>query len=97
MQVSFAAIVSVCPVAAKPPSRKTPGCLSVILLGTPQYLMALNQSIVAHGLYGRRRTIPTLGFAVDDTEAFEAALKRRFADWKREESAAVRSRSKGRY
>ncbi len=86
VQVPFAAIASVRPVTAKPPSRKTPGYLSAILLGTPQYLIALNQPIVAHGLYGRRRTITTLGFAVDDTASFEAALKRRFADWKHEES-----------
>ncbi len=97
VQAPFAAIASVRPEAAKPPSHKTPGYLSSILPGTPQYLIALNPPIVAHGLYGRRRTITTLGLAVDDTASFEAALKRRFADWKHEQSSAVRSMSKGRY
>ena len=85
VQVPFAAIAWVRPVEAKPLSRKTSGYLNAILLGTPQYLISLNHPIVAHGLYGMRRTITTLGLAVDDPSSFEAALKRRFADWKHEE------------
>ena len=85
MQVPFGAIAWVRPVQAKPPSRKTPGYLNAILLGTPQYLIAFKKPIVAHGLYGMRRTITTLGLAVDDPASFETALERRFADWKHEE------------
>ncbi len=85
MQVPFAAIVWVRPVEAKPPSCKTPGYLGALLMGTSQYLIALNHPIVAHGLYGMRRTITTLGLAVDDPASFETALKRRFADWKQDE------------
>lgn len=83
-RVPFAAIASVRPIDAKPPPRKTPGYLSALLLGTPQYLIALKQPIVAHGLYGMRKTTTSIGLAVDDPAAFEAALKHRFADWKQE-------------
>ena len=81
-RVPFAAIASVRPVEGTPPGRKTPGYLEALLLGKPHYLIALNEPIVAQGLYGMRKTITTLGFTVDDAEAFETALKHRFEDWK---------------
>ena len=81
-RVPFAAIEAVRPVEGRAPSRKTPGYLEALLLGKPQYLITLNTDIVAQGLYGMRKTITTLGLAVDDTETFEAALKQRFDDWK---------------
>ena len=82
VRLPFAAIASVRPVERQAPSRKTPGYLEAVLLGKPQYLIMLNTDIVAQGLYGMRKTITALGLAVDDTEAFEAALKQRFDDWK---------------
>ncbi len=91
VQVPLAALASVRPVEAQPPSRKTPGYLKALLLGTPPYLIALNHPIVAHGLYGRRKTITMIGLAVDDTVSFEAALKHRFAAWKQDEGLTVRS------
>jgi len=91
VQVPFVALASVRPVEAQPPSRKTPGYLGALLLGTLPYLIALNHPIVAHGLYGRRKTITTLGLAVDDTATFEAALKHRLAEGKQDESSTVRS------
>jgi len=91
VQVPFVAIASVRPVEAQPPSRKTPGYLKALLLGIPPYLIALNHPIVAHGLYGRRKTITMIGLAVDDTVSFEAALKHRFAAWKQDEGLTVRS------
>ncbi len=81
-RVPFASIASVRPIEGKPPARKTPGYLEALLLGKPRYLIALNEPIVAQGLYGIRKTITTLGLAVDNTEAFETALKHRFEDWK---------------
>ena len=93
VQVPFVAIASVRPVEAQPPSRKTPGYLKALLLGIPPYLIALNHPIVAHGLYGRRKTITMIGLAVDDTVSFEAALKHRFAAWKQDEGSTVRSLS----
>ncbi len=81
-RVPFAAIASVRPVEGKPPARKTPGYLEAILLGKPHYVIALNEPIVAQGLYGMRKTITTLGLAVDDAEAFETALKHHFDAWK---------------
>ncbi len=91
VQVLFAALASVRPVEARPPSRKTPGYLKALLMGTPPYLIALNHPIVAHSLYGRRKTITTLGLAVDDTTTFEAARKHRLAEGKHHEGSTVRS------
>ena len=91
VQVPLAALASVRPVEAQPPSRKTTGYLGALLLGTPPYLIALNHSIVAHRLYRRRKTITTLGLAVDDTVSFEAALKHRLAEGKQDEGSTVRS------
>ena len=82
VRVPFETIDAVRPMEGQAPSRKTPGYLEAILLGKPQYLITLNTDIVAQGLYGMRKTINTLGLTVDDTEAFEAALKQRFDAWK---------------
>ena len=91
VQVPFTTLASVRPVKAQPSSRKTPGYLKTLLLGTPPYLIALNHPIVAHSLYGRRKTITTLGLAVDDIVSFEAARKHRLADGKHHEGSTVRS------
>ena len=82
----WAAIALIHPIATTPPSQKTLGYLGALLLGPPQYRIALNYPIVAHGLYGIHKTITTIGLAVDDPASFEAALNRRPTDSKQEES-----------
>ena len=42
-------------------------------------LITLNRPIVAQGLYGLRKTITTLGLALDEVEAFETALTARLS------------------
>lgn len=65
----------------KSPARETSGYLETFLLEKPQYLIRLNEPVVAQGLYGIRKTITTLGLAPDDAEGFETKLKRHFSTW----------------
>ncbi len=57
------------------PPRKQPGYLSLVAMNEPQWMIELNQPVVARGPYGLRRTVTTIGVAVDDSESFRAALE----------------------
>ncbi|MGC2658583.1 MAG: hypothetical protein WA324_11555 [Bryobacteraceae bacterium] len=53
---------------------KTPGYLKAVVLNDPQYIIELSRPAVAAGLYGNRRVFTTIGIAVDQEQAFGAAL-----------------------
>lgn len=86
VRVPFSQIEAVYPARSKPPARKTPGYLEAILLGKPTYLVVCKEPVVAQGLYGIRKRVTTIGFALDDTPAFEAALQARYAAWRAQQA-----------
>ena len=51
------------------------GVLRAVPIGLPQYVVTLRRPVEATGPYGISRTVRTVGFAVDDPDAFEARLK----------------------
>ncbi len=55
------------------PSKK-PGYLKAVVLNDPQYIIELSRPTLVVGFYGQRRTVTQIGVAVDQAEAFAAAL-----------------------
>jgi hypothetical protein len=54
--------------------RKPAGYLPLVVLNEPQWLIELNEPVVASGPFGRRKALTWIGVAVDDGDAFGAAL-----------------------
>jgi hypothetical protein len=52
------------------PRRKEAGYLSMVVLNEAQWVLELNEPVVAEGLYGRRRTVTRIGVAVDEPARF---------------------------
>ena len=50
--------------------------LSLVSIGSPTYVIRLIEPIVAHGLYGMRRTVERIGIGVDDQEVFDLFIDR---------------------
>ena len=65
--------------ADRPPPPDASHELDLTPTGAPHYLAELHTPVVAHGLYGYRRTATALRFAVDDPARFEAILGPRVA------------------
>ncbi|HMB92866.1 MAG TPA: hypothetical protein VKP65_18595, partial [Rhodothermales bacterium] len=86
VRVPFSQIEAVYPAGKKLPARTTPGYLEAILLGKPTYLVVCKEPVVAQGLYGIQKRVTTIGFALDDTPAFEATLKARYASWREQQA-----------
>ena len=86
IRIPFSQIEAVYPAGKKLPARKTPGYLEAILLGKPTYLVVCKEPVVAQGLYGIQKRVTTLGFALDDTPAFEAALRVHYAAWREQQA-----------
>ena len=81
-EVPFAAVESIVPLERAP--NKGDAYLDLTAFGTPRYLVRLYGPITARGPYGWQKPVRSLGFAVDDRERFEAALRERFGAWQRE-------------
>lgn len=82
--VPFDVIAAVHPIGSATPSKKSNGYLEAVLLGKPQYLISLNEPVVARGLYGRTKHITTIGLAIDDAVSFESVLKRHYTAWQQD-------------
>ena len=61
-------------ILGQPPDRRHPGYLPLAVMNEPQWLIELHEPAIARGLYGRRRMVTSIGLAVDDPDAFGAAL-----------------------
>jgi hypothetical protein len=86
VRVPFAMIEGVYPSSKPPPDRKAPGYLEAVLFGKPVYRVVCKEPVVAQGLYGVQKQVTTIGFAPDDTAAFEATLKERFTAWQQQQA-----------
>lgn len=53
---------------------KPAGYLSMVVLTEPQWMIELNEPVVVRGPLGRRKAVTRIGVAVDDGDAFGAAL-----------------------
>ena len=60
--------------AADTADGKPAGYLSLVVLNDPQGLIDLNEPVVVCGAFGRRKAVTRIGVAVDDGDAFGAAL-----------------------
>jgi hypothetical protein len=60
--------------AADMADRKSAGYLSLVVLNTPQWLVELKEPVIVAGPFGRRKSVTRIGVAVDDGDAFGAAL-----------------------
>jgi hypothetical protein len=60
--------------SGKVPGRKEAGYLPLVIINEPQWLIELAQPAIAHGLFGRRKSVTRIGVAVDDAEGFGEAL-----------------------
>ncbi len=49
--------------------------VSLAKLADPQYILELQESVIAEGLYGRSRKVTRIGMAMDDSRKFEQALR----------------------
>jgi len=56
------------------PGRQDAGYLPLVVINEPQWLIELAEPVIAHGLFGRRKTVTRIGVAVDDAQGFRAAL-----------------------
>ena len=61
--------------AADMADRKPAGYLSLVVLNKPQWLVELNEPVMVAGPFGRRKSVTRIGVAVDDGDAFGAALR----------------------
>lgn len=50
-----------------PPEKKAAGYLALTVLNPPQWFMELAEPVTAHGLFGRKRQVTQIGFALDET------------------------------
>lgn len=73
VEVPLDAVVDITPLARAP--QKQEGYLDMTVFGAPRYLVRLNRPLTAHGPYGWRKDVRSVGFAVDDRERFEDALQ----------------------
>jgi len=53
---------------------KTVGYLSLVVFNEPQWLIGLKEPVMICGPFGRRQAATRIGVAVDDSDAFGAAL-----------------------
>ncbi|MGA3040577.1 MAG: hypothetical protein ABSF54_07300 [Bryobacteraceae bacterium] len=60
--------------AADIADRKPAGYLSLVVLNDPQWLIELNEPVIACGPFGRRKPVTRIAVAVDDGDGFGAAL-----------------------
>jgi len=60
--------------AAEMADGKPAGYLSLVVLNEPQWMIELNEPVVVCGPLGRRKAVTRIGVAVDDGDAFGAAL-----------------------
>ena len=88
VRVPFAQIQAVYPAGKKPPARKATGYLNAVLVGKPTHLVVCTEPVMAQGLYGMQKRVTTIGFALDDTAAFDAMLKIRYAAWREQHAGS---------
>ena len=50
------------------------GCLSLVVINAPQWIVELHEPVAVRGPLGRRKPVTRIALAVDDTEAFGAAF-----------------------
>lgn len=74
LEIPLAHIASLDPVTGPAPDRKTPGYLRLVVFNDPQFILRLTTPATATGLYGLRRTISSIGLAVDERKLFAATL-----------------------
>ena len=60
--------------AGSAPHRKESGYLALVVINEPQWLIELAEPTIAHGLYGRQKSVTRIGVAVDDADGFGSFL-----------------------
>jgi hypothetical protein len=60
--------------AADTADGRPAGYLRLVVLNEPQWLIELNEPVIACGPFGRRKAVTRIGVAVDDGDAFGAAF-----------------------
>lgn len=76
LRVPWEAVAEVRPVGASFSPPKQSDYLHTVVLGSPRYLVELEQPLVASGPYGIEKHVTMVGFTIDDRAGFEEALKR---------------------
>jgi hypothetical protein len=61
--------------AAEMADGKPPDYLSLVVLNEPQWLIELHAPVTANGPFGRQKAVTRIGVAVEDGDAFGAALR----------------------
>ena len=79
VEVPLDAIARIVPATFPYPDRGTPEYLQSMVSGDPQFLIELDRSLRAEGVYGRSRTVRLVGLAVDEPAEFRSALESRMA------------------
>ena len=85
VEVPFEAVAEITPCMHAPQDQE--GYLNMTVFGAPRYLIRLSRTLTAHGPYGWRRDVQSVGFSVDDRARFEAMLKQAFGEWNQRNEA----------